>query len=221
MKLNIQKFGLGPDNSWNPTDASELLERLAEPAGAVRDALTKEVDALESLAENWYSDNANKFGELFVPAFNSFVDETVKYVNSIGTAIISAAETYSGVQASGEFTGRWETIDVRKVSKTFEIKDSAGRQGANTGADETFSNATTTVIEEIKSALQKFEDVANSTSAFSTDNVETLAGTLNQINTKINNWQDENMLEFNRIASEEIKSYIEANQAVNRQFTSQ
>lgn len=218
MKLDIQKFELDESASWNCRELEALLPEVATAAQQLDDALDTLSDGLEQLDDNWYSENAEQFGNSFGNAFKSLIPEINSYVNSCGRAIVSAGEAYAAA-GNTSFSGSWSQHDARACSATFNVTDSSGRRGANAGADVTFDSVTNEGMSGVTSALTHFTEVVNSSHSFSAENNTALSSSVSQCNQTIDNWHKNNTAEFRDDATLEIKNFLETSQGVSSSFT--
>ena len=218
IKLDIQKFELTQDASWSAQEAGELLATCSAKALNLTHAIDTVTIALEGLDDNWYSENAAKFGGEFVPAFKTFTQNTVEYINSCGNAIVTAARNYAAT-GGGSFGGSWSEKSAKPCSATFNVKDGAGRQGANPPAKGEFNTASTTGVADIKSTLAEFTSAVEASLAYSNSNMGALSGTVSQCNQQIATWQDDNTMAFNRLATNEIDNFVETGEQVTSAFS--
>lgn len=219
MELNIQRFDLDQSESnWNPAHAEELLANVQSSGNNFSDAMDKVSYALEELDDNWYSDHANSWGNDFAPAFKSFTTNAQEYVNSAGQTLKAAGEAYASIDGSS-FGGSWSDIAPHMNSAQFNAQDGSGRRGANDPAKSAFETASNSGIEGIKSALQAFTSAVSASAAYSNANMSALEGTVSDMNSRLESWQDENTQTFNQMATQEIQNYIDTNANVTTAFT--
>lgn len=220
MKLNIKTFELSEEDSWRLGELENLLPAVQSAAKALDAALDTITDGLESLDDNWYSENAENFGNTFVNAYKNVITTTNEYVNSCGRAIVEAGQ-YWASKGGTSFGGSWSNAEARQTNSNFQVTDGAGSRGANPGSDSTFESVTGSGVDGVNSALNSFTDTVNSSRAFSTSNNAALAATVQSNNQAVANWHRNNTDGFKEIASKEIKGFISANDTVTSAFTAQ
>ena len=220
MKLDIKTYELSEEDSWRLGELQELLPAVQDAARRLDAALDTITDGIENLDDNWYSENAENFGNTFVNAYKNVITTTNEYVNSCGEAIVEAGR-YWASKGNTSYDGSWAHAEARATNANFQVTDSAGSRGANTGSDATFESVTGEGVSGVESALSAFSNVVNSSRAFSTSNNAALSATVDANNEAVRNWHNNNTEGFKEIAKKEIKGFIDANSSVTSAFSSE
>ena len=160
INLDIQLFNTSQDQWFDEAQQEALLRDTKAGLDSLTTGTDELAKAISTLAENWHSPDAEKYGNPLVTSLKTFIKDSREYVSSITNWMATHGTKINTINgASVSFSGKEANTSIT----INDFKDDASRRGlTDVNTATTTKTSLTNAVSSIEAALQTVMRAATS-----------------------------------------------------------